>query len=160
VRVNHYNFFNSPPSGDGGTPPSGDGGRILSIDYGGKRTGLAVTDPLKIIATGLSTVETPKLLTFLKDYFSKEKVELIIIGMPANLDDTYTHATPLVKNFIKQLQKNFPAIPVKEMDERFTSKMASQAMLQMGLKKMKRRNKALIDEIAATMMLQEYLNKF
>ena len=152
MRVNHYNFFNSPPSGDGG--------RILSIDYGGKRTGLAVTDPLKIIATGLSTVETPKLLTFLKDYFSKEKVELIIIGMPANLDDTDTHATPLVKNFIKQLQKNFPAIPVKEMDERFTSKMASQAMLQMGLKKMKRRNKALIDEIAATMMLQEYLNKF
>jgi putative Holliday junction resolvase len=80
--------------------------------------------------------------------------------MPANLDDTDTHATPLVKNFIRQMQKNFPSIPVKEMDERFTSKLASQAMLQMGLKKMKRRNKALIDEIAATMMLQEYLNKF
>ncbi len=134
--------------------------RILSIDYGKKRTGLAVTDPLQIIATGLCTVETPKLLSFLKDYFSKEKVELIIIGMPANLDDTDTHATPLVKNFIRQMQKNFPSIPVKEMDERFTSKLASQAMLQMGLKKMKRRNKALIDEIAATMMLQEYLNKF
>ncbi len=99
-------------------------------------------------------------LRFLKDYFSKEKVELIIIGMPANLDDTDTHATPLVKNLVKQLQKNFPAIPVKEIDERFTSKIASQAMLQMGLKKMQRRNKALIDEIAATMMLQEYLSKF
>ncbi len=134
--------------------------RILSIDYGKKRTGLAVTDPLQIIATGLCTVETPKLLAFLKDYFIKETVELIIIGMPANLDDTDTHATPIVKNFIRQLQKNFPAIPVKEMDERFTSKLASQAMLQMGLKKMQRRNKALIDEIAATMMLQEYLNKF
>ncbi len=152
--------INNPTSGDGGNPPSGDGGRILSIDYGKKRTGLAVTDPLQIIATGLCTVETPNLLAFLKDYFSKEKVELIIIGMPANLDDTDTHATPLVKNFIKQLQKNFPAIPVKEIDERFTSKLASQAMLQMGLKKMQRRNKALIDEIAATIMLQEYLNKF
>ncbi len=134
--------------------------RILSIDYGGKRTGLAVTDPLQIIATGLCTVETSKLPAFLKDYFSKETVELIIIGMPANLDDTDTHATPLVKNFIRQLQKNFPAIPVKEIDERFTSKLATQAMLQMGLKKVKRRNKALVDEIAATMMLQEYLNKF
>jgi putative Holliday junction resolvase len=141
-------------------PPSEHGGRILSIDYGGKRTGLAVTDPLQIIATGLCTVETPKMLAFLKDYFSKEKVELIIIGMPANLDDTDTHATPLVKKFITQLNKNFPSIPIKEIDERFTSKMASLAMLQMGLKKMKRRNKALIDEIAATMMLQEYLNKF
>ncbi len=133
--------------------------RILSIDYGGKRTGLAVTDPLQIIATGLCTMETKNLIAFLKDYFLKETVELIIIGMPANLDDTDTHATPLVKNFIRQLQKNFPSIPVKEMDERFTSKLASQAMLQMGLKKKQRRNKGLIDEIAATMMLQEYLNK-
>ena len=133
--------------------------RILSIDYGGKRTGLAVTDPQQIIATGLCTMETKNLIAFLKDYFLKETVELIIIGMPANLDDTDTHATPLVKNFIRQLQKNFPAIPVKEMDERFSSKLASQAMLQMGLKKKQRRNKGLIDEIAATMMLQEYLNK-
>lgn len=149
------NRLTNPP------PAGGDGGdRILSIDYGKKRTGLAVTDPLKMIATGLGTVETPKLLAFLKDYFLKEKVELIIIGMPANLDDTDTHATPLVKNFIRQLKKNFPSIPLIEMDERFTSKLASQAMLQMGLKKMQRRNKALIDEIAATMMLQEYLNKF
>ena len=132
-------------------------GRILSIDYGGKRTGLAVTDPLKIIANGLTTVETPKLLHFLKEYFSKEQVELVIIGMPVNWDDSATHATPLVQKFIKEFQKNFPSIPIKDVDERFTSKLASQAMLQMGLKKKQRQNKALLDEIAATIMLQEYL---
>lgn len=131
--------------------------RILSIDYGGKRTGLAVTDPLKIIATGLQTVETPKLVSFLKDYFSKEEVELVIIGMPVNWDDTATHATPLVQKFIKEFQKNFPSVPIKKVDERFTSKLASQAMLQMGLKKKQRQNKAMLDEIAATIMLQEYL---
>jgi putative Holliday junction resolvase len=131
--------------------------RILCIDYGGKRTGLAVTDPLKIIATGLQTVETPKLVTFLKGYFSKEEVELVIIGMPVNWDDTATHATPLVQKFIKEFQKNFPSVPIKEVDERFTSKLASQAMLQMGLKKKQRQNKAMLDEIAATIMLQEYL---
>jgi putative Holliday junction resolvase len=134
--------------------------RILSIDYGGKRTGLAVTDPLRIIATGLTTVETPKLMNFLKDYFSKEPVELVIIGMPVNWNDTATHATPLVQKFIKEFQKNFPAIPVKEVDERFTSKLATQAMLQMGLKKKQRQNKAMVDEIAATIMLQEYLQHY
>jgi putative Holliday junction resolvase len=133
--------------------------RILSIDYGGKRTGLAVTDPLKIIATGIGTVETPKLIGFLKEYFSREAVELVIIGMPTNWDDSATHATPLVHRFIKEFQKNFPAIPIKTVDERYTSKLASQAMLEMGLKKSQRRNKAMIDEIAATMMLQEWLNK-
>ena len=133
--------------------------RILSIDYGGKRTGLAVTDPLKIIATGLGTVETPKLMAFLKDYFAKETVELVIIGMPSNWDDSATHATPLVNRFIKEFEKNFPSIPIKTVDERYTSKLASQAMLEMGLKKSQRRNKAMIDEIAATMMLQEWLNK-
>ena len=132
--------------------------RILSIDYGFKRTGLAVTDPLKIIATGLCTVETPKLISFLKNYFLKEAVELVIIGMPVNWDDTATHATPLVQKFIKDFQNKFPSIPIKEVDERFTSTLASQAMLQMGLKKKQRRNKALVDEIAATIMLQEYLN--
>lgn len=131
--------------------------RILSIDYGRKRTGLAVTDPLQIIATGLCTVETPKLMAFLKDYFAKETVELIIIGMPTNMDDTDTHATPLVKKFINDLQKVFPGMPIKEVDERFTSKMASQAMLEMGLKKRQRQNKGLVDEIAATMLLQEHL---
>jgi putative Holliday junction resolvase len=132
--------------------------RILSIDYGGKRTGLAVTDPLQIIATGLCTVETPRLMNFLNDYFLKEPVELVIIGMPVNWDDTATHATPLVQKFIKEFQKKFPSIPLKEVDERYTSKLASQAMVQMGMKKKQRRNKAAIDEIAATIMLQDYLN--
>ena len=131
--------------------------RILAIDYGLKRTGLAVTDPLKIIATGLTTVESKQLISFLKNYFSKEEVELIVIGEPKNLDDSDTHATPLVHRFIKELQKNFPSIPVETVDERFTSKMASRAMVEMGLKKKQRQNKALIDEIAATIMLQDYL---
>ena len=131
--------------------------RIISIDYGKKRTGLAVTDPLQIIATGLTTVETPKLFLFLKDYFAKEPVELIIMGEPKNWDETDTHATPLVKKAVERLKKEFPAIPIKMVDERFTSKMASQAMIEMGMKKKQRQNKALVDEIAATIMLQEYL---
>ena len=131
--------------------------RILAIDYGLKRTGLAVTDPLKIIATGLTTIASKQLISFLKNYFSKEDVELIIIGEPKNLDDSDTHATQLVRNTIKDLQKNFPSIPVKTVDERFTSKMASRAMIEMGLKKKQRQNKALVDEIAATIMLQDYL---
>jgi len=134
--------------------------RILAIDYGLKRTGLAVTDPLKIIATGLTTVESKQLIAFLKNYFSKEEVELMIIGEPKNLDDSDTHATQLVRNITKELQKNFPTIPVKTVDERFTSKMASRAMIEMGLKKKQRQNKALVDEIAATIMLQEYLKHF
>lgn len=131
--------------------------RIIAIDYGLKRTGLAVTDPLQIIATGLTTVESKQLIPFLKDYFSKEPVELIIIGEPKNWDDTDTHATPLVEKCIVELQKNFPQLPVRKVDERYTSKMAKDAMLEMGLKKMQRRNKALVDEIAATIMLQEYM---
>ena len=131
--------------------------RILSIDYGGKRTGLAVTDPLQIIATGLTTVETPKLIPFLKDYFTREPVELIIMGEPKNWDESDTHATPLVKKAVERLKKEFPAIPIKMVDERYTSKLASQAMIEMGLKKKQRQNKALVDEIAATIMLQEYL---
>ncbi len=131
--------------------------RILAIDYGLKRTGIAVTDPLQIIATGLLTVESKQLIPFLKDYFAREPVELIVIGEPKNWDDSPTHATPLVERCIKSLQKNFPAIPIQKVDERYTSKMAKDAMLEMGLPKMKRRNKALVDEIAATIMLQEYL---
>jgi putative Holliday junction resolvase len=134
--------------------------RILSIDYGSKRTGLAVTDPLQIIATGLTTVETPKLIPFLKDYFLKEQVEMIIIGMPSNWDDTDTHATPLVKKFILELKKNFPGIAIKEVDERYTSKLASQAMVHMGMKKKQRREKGMVDQVAATIMLQEYLQHY
>jgi len=134
--------------------------RIISIDYGAKRTGVAVTDPLQIIATGLTTVESKQLIPFLKDYFAREEVELIIIGEPKNWDDTDTHATPLVEKIIKQLEKNFPKTPIKKVDERYTSKMAKDAMLEMGLKKMQRRNKKLVDEIAATILLQEYLRQF
>lgn len=133
--------------------------RLLAIDYGLKRTGLAVTDPLKIIATGLTTVDSKQLISFLKDYFAKEEVELIIIGEPKNWDDSATHATPLVERCIKDLQRNFPSVPIIKVDERYTSKMAKDAMLEMGLKKQQRRNKKLVDEIAATIMLQEYLQR-
>ncbi len=131
--------------------------RIICIDYGGKRTGLAVTDPLKIIATALTTVETKDLFVFLKNYFQQEEVELILIGEPLNLDDSATHATPLVKQAIIRLKKEFPAIPVQTVDERYTSKMASRAMIEMGMKKKDRQVKGNIDQIAAAIMLQEYL---
>ncbi len=131
--------------------------RILCIDYGLKRSGIAVTDPLQIISTGLTTVDTPSLISFLKKYFVEEKVELIIIGHPKNLDNSNTHATPLVDAAIIKLQKEFPQIPIKTVDERYTSKMARQAMLEMGMKKKDRRNKRTVDEIAATIMLQEYM---
>lgn len=131
--------------------------RILCIDYGLKRTGIAVTDPLQIIATGLTTVNSNDLISFLKKYFQQEQVDLIVIGEPKNLDDTDTHATPLVKNIIIKLKKEFPQIPLKTVDERYTSKLAKQAMIDMGMKKKDRRNKATVDEIAATIMLQEYM---
>ena len=131
--------------------------RILCIDYGGKRTGIAVTDPLKIIATALTTIESKDLISFLKQYIAKESVELILIGMPLNLDDTPTHGTPLVLAAIKQLEKNFPAIPIKTIDERYSSKLASLAMVEMGMKKKDRQVKGNIDQVAATMLLQEYL---
>ncbi len=131
--------------------------RIIAIDYGGKRTGLAVTDPLQIIATGLTTIDSKEMIAFLKRYFLQEEVELIIIGEPKNLDDSDTHATPLVKEAIKKLKKEFPQIPLKTVDERYTSKMAKQAMIQMGMKKKARQNKRTVDEIAATIMLQEYM---
>jgi putative Holliday junction resolvase len=133
--------------------------RILAIDYGLKRTGLAVTDPLQIIATGLTTVESPKLIAFLKAYFSKEPVELILVGEPKNWDDSDTHATPLVRGLLVRLKKEFPSIPLETTDERYTSKMASRAMIEMGLKRRQRQNKALVDEIAATIMLQEWLER-
>ena len=134
--------------------------RVLAIDYGLRRTGLAVTDPLQIIANGLTTVESPRLINFLKEYLKKEEVEMIIIGEPKNWDDTDTHATPLVKKLVEKLRKEFPQMPITMVDERFTSKMASRAMIDMGMKKKQRQNKALVDEIAATIMLQEYLERF
>ncbi len=131
--------------------------RILAIDYGGKKTGLAVTDPLQIIATGLTTIPSHELIAFLKTYFEREEVELIIIGLPKNLDESGTHGTPLAEAAIKRLEKAFPTMPIKTVDERFTSKMAKSAMLEMGLKKKDRRDKKLVDEIAATILLQEYM---
>jgi putative Holliday junction resolvase len=132
--------------------------RIICIDYGGKRTGLAVTDPFQIIATALITIETKELVPYLKKYFQQEQVELILIGMPTNWDDSDTHATPLVKAAIQKLGKEFPFIPIKEVDERYTSKLASRAMIDMGMKKKQRQVKGNVDQIAATIMLQEYLN--
>ncbi|MBX3241725.1 MAG: Holliday junction resolvase RuvX [Chitinophagaceae bacterium] len=131
--------------------------RILAIDYGLKRTGIAVTDPLQIIASGLTTIESSQLISFLKDYFLKEEVERIVIGEPKNLDDSDTHASEPVRKIIQKLNREFPAIPVTPVDERYTSRMAKQAMLDMGMKKKQRRNKANIDQIAATIILQEYL---
>lgn len=132
--------------------------RILSIDYGAKRTGLAVTDPQKIIATGLAGIHTKDIEKFLIDYFKKEEVEMVIIGHPTNWDDSDTHATPLVQAFINRFKKVFPQMPIVKVDERFTSKLAVQSMVASGMKKKDRQNKNLADEIAATIMLQDYLN--
>jgi putative Holliday junction resolvase len=131
--------------------------RILAIDYGGKRTGIAVTDPLQIIATGLTTIASEDLIPFLKKYTKEEALELIIIGLPKNWDESDTHGTPLARKAIEKVKKEFPTIPVKDVDERYTSKMAKDAMIQMGMKKKDRRDKKIVDEIAATIMLQEYL---
>jgi putative Holliday junction resolvase len=131
--------------------------RILAIDYGLKRTGIAVTDPLQIIATGLTTIASPDLIPFLTKYCAQEAVETIIIGDPKNLDGSDTHGTPLVAAAIKAIRKAFPQMPIVTVDERYSSKMAVQTMIDSGLKKKDRRNKALIDEISATILLQEYM---
>lgn len=131
--------------------------RILAIDYGKKRTGIAVTDPLQIIAQGLTTVDTHMALVFLKDYMQKEQVETIIIGDPRNLDDSPTDITAAAAEFTKKLKRHFPGVNVVTVDERYSSKMASRAMVDMGMKKKDRQKKGMVDEVAATMMLQEYL---
>lgn len=131
--------------------------RILSIDYGGKRTGIAVSDPLQIIASGLAGVDTKDLFTFLKDYFAKEEVEKVIVGLPYGLDGADTHATPLVKGFVTRFKKEFPTIPIQTVDEQYTSKLAVRALIDSGVKKKERQNKKLVDEMAATIILQEYM---
>ncbi len=131
--------------------------RILALDYGLKRTGLAVTDELQLIASGLTTVNTSELFNFLKDYLSKESVALFIVGEPKQMDNTASESEQYIKPFIKQLNREFPDIPVKRVDERFTSKMAVRTMIDSGIKKSKRKNKALVDEISATLILQSYL---
>ena len=131
--------------------------RIMAIDYGKKRTGIAVTDPLQIIATGLTTINSHELIPFLKKYFIADPVELIVIGLPVNLDESNTHGTAPAKNAIERIKKAFPSLPVKTVDERFTSKLAKSAMLDMGMKKKDRQVKANVDVIAATIILQEYM---
>ncbi len=131
--------------------------RILAIDYGKVRTGIAVTDELQIIASGLTTVPTKELITFLKDYISKEKVELFLVGEPKQMDNSVSESEALIIPFLKKLSQVFPNIPITRVDERFTSKMAFQTMIDSGLKKKQRKNKALVDEISATLILQSYL---
>jgi len=132
-------------------------GRILAIDYGLKRTGIAVTDPLKIIANSLPTVETPKLMEFLSEYFKKENVERFVVGLPKQMNNEPSQSMVYVEAFVKKFQLRFPEMPIEYVDERFTSKMAVQAMVQGGVKKMDRQNKALIDSVSATIILQSYL---
>lgn len=132
--------------------------RILAIDYGKVRTGIAVTDELQIIASGLTTVKTKEFFNFITDYLVKEKVELFIVGEPKQMDYTASESEALIIPFIEKLRKTFPEIPVKRIDERFTSKMAFQTMIDSGFSKKKRRNKALLDEISATIILQTYLS--
>lgn len=132
-------------------------GRILAIDYGKKRTGIAVTDELQIIASGLTTVATEDIFPFLKDYLTKESVELILIGEPKQLDNTASESETLIIPFIEKLKEMVPNISILRIDERFTSKMAFQTMIDSGLKRKQRKNKALVDEISATIILQSYL---
>ena len=133
--------------------------RILAIDYGSKRTGIAVTDEMQLIASGLTTVESPTLLVFLKTYFSTEKVEKVLIGEPKQMNGLPSESASIIEKFVVDFIKNFPEMPLVRVDERFTSKMAFQSMLDLKLKKKQRQNKALIDEISATIMLQDYLGR-
>ncbi len=131
--------------------------RILAIDYGEKRTGIAVTDELQIIASGLITVKTDELIKFLIDYTNREQVELFIVGLPKQMNNSDSESEKHILSFLKQLKKSLPKIPIKRIDERFTSKIAFQTMIDSGLKKKQRRNKGLVDEISATIILQSYL---
>lgn len=131
--------------------------RILSIDYGKKRTGIAVTDPLQIIANGLATVATCELMAFLQEYVARESVERIVVGEPKQLNGEPSENLPRVKQFVAQLRKKLPNIPVEFYDERFTSVLAHKTMIDSGIGKKARQNKALVDEISATIILQDYL---
>ena len=131
--------------------------RLLAIDYGRKRTGIAVTDTLQIIANGLTTVPSHTIINFLKDYISKEPVELIIVGLPRQMNYEESESMQYIKPFVKKLRKEIPDIPVEYFDERFTSRMAQQTMIDGGLKKKQRQNKALVDEISATIILQGFM---
>ncbi|MBC7440031.1 MAG: Holliday junction resolvase RuvX [Flavobacterium sp.] len=133
--------------------------RVLAIDYGAKRTGIAVTDEMKIIASGLATIPTEKLFDFLKQYFTTEKVERVLVGEPKQMNGQPSESNEIIQKFIEKFIATFPLIPLEKVDERFTSKMAFQTMIDSGLKKKQRQNKALIDEIAATILLQDFLSR-
>ena len=133
--------------------------RILAFDYGTKRIGIAVTDPLQIIATGLDTIHPKDIIDYLKKYLSSEQVELFVVGEPRQMDGSPSQSTPHIKGFITTLKKNFPDIPIERIDERFTSKMASAVVAQSGFKKTDRQNKERLDTISATIILQTYLEK-
>ncbi len=134
-------------------------GRIVALDYGKVRTGIAVTDELQLIASGLTTVKTVDLISFLRKYVSEENVERFVIGEPKQMDYTPSQAEELIIPFMKHLARTFPEVPIERQDERFTSKMAFQSMIDGGIKKKQRKNKALLDEISATLILQAYLNR-
>ena len=134
-----------------------DMGRLLAIDYGKKRTGIAVTDTLQLIANGLTTVPTHELLAFILDYVSREPVERILVGLPKQMHNEASENMKRIEPFVRSLQKKLPDIPVEYVDERFTSVLAHRAMLDAGLKKKDRQNKALVDEISATIILQSYM---
>jgi putative Holliday junction resolvase len=133
--------------------------RILAIDYGIKRTGIAVTDELQIIASGLTTIPSETAISFLANYFAKENVSKVLIGEPKQMDGQPSESAPIIEKFVSDFNKNFPEMNVERVDERFTSKIAFQTMIDSGLKKKQRQNKALLDEIAATIMLQDYLTR-
>lgn len=134
-------------------------GRIMAIDYGRKRTGLAVTDELQLIATGLTTVETPKLMAYLDEYTRRESVDTFVVGEARQMDNTPSESARYIEPFVSALQKRFPNIPIERIDERFTSKMAFQSMIDGGLHKKQRQNKALIDTVSAVIILQSYMQK-
>lgn len=132
-------------------------GRLLAIDYGRKRVGIAVTDPLKMIASSLTTVHASEIWNFLNDYLQNEQVDGFVVGYPRNMDGSKSEATVYIEPFVRQLKKKYQHIPVEYFDERFTSKMAFQAMIDGGLKKKARRDKGLVDKISASIILQDYL---
>lgn len=132
-------------------------GRIMAIDYGRKRTGLAVTDELQLIATPLTTVETQNLMKYLSEYVSKEKVDCFVVGEAKRMDNSPSESAQYIEPFVEKLKEKYPQIPVERIDERFTSKIAFQAMIDGGLKKKQRQNKALIDTVSAVIILQSYM---
>ena len=133
--------------------------RIIALDFGKQRTGIAVTDELQLIASGLTTINTKDLLQYLKEYTAKENIAGIVVGEPKQWDNTPSESEVSIQIFLKKLRTSFPLIPIDRQDERFTSKVAFQTMIDSGLKKKQRRNKELIDEISATLILQSYLNR-